>query len=259
MTSFGGRFGVRAKLTAVLLALSATGLAGAWAIYENAAEVHLPAAAPADKEMDADLADVERMLAHTPPEAGRYEVIEQANLFSPERKALPRLAEGKADAPQEATKDVSLLGTTLLGQEKRAMLRIDQQQPPLVIVREGQSLGGDTQVVSIDRGQVLLRRGGENVILTLPAPDPAKPSDKGNAQETPQEGAKPQRPAHPPAKGHPPAKAAASRPQPPAKQAQPTAPAKPAPAQAQNPNQNAGQPGQAGQPAPPAAGWSVKN
>jgi len=158
---------IRYYVSALLVLVSAAGLLLAWTIYRRAAEPDLAPPPPEVAENgDTDMRELEALFREQPVEPGRYRVIVKQNLFSERRAPAPQPAQQAAQAEPGRREDVQLLGTSIMGENKSALLRFlrfsDSAKPR--IVQEGQTMkdpgnqaqGQSYTVVSIEQGRVVL-------------------------------------------------------------------------------------------------------
>lgn len=188
---------IRYYISALLIVISALGLILAWGIYRRASEPDLPPPAEeAEREGDANLSELERLFQEQPGDPGRYGVIVDKNLFSEQRRAATDAAAPQAgqQAGADRSREVQLLGTSILGERKSAMLRFPQFQgrDKVRIAEEGQTLrdeplpgsgAGSRQsytVTAIERRRVTLTdQAGQSFTVSLAEPSPAAKRPQG--------------------------------------------------------------------------------
>lgn len=120
---------------------------------------------------------------------GSHSPISEKNLFDPERKAWPDKAPQAAPASSLSPADVQLYGVMIVGDYKRAILKLDGKLKhlapggdarPFVTLAEGQSLGEYTLVEVQPRGVVFSAGAARQPIAfslktDRPAPTPLPP------------------------------------------------------------------------------------
>lgn len=120
---------------------------------------------------------------------GAHAPISEKNLFDPERKAWPDKAPQAAPASSLSATDVQLYGVMIVGDYKRAILKLDGKLKhlapggdarPFVTLAEGQSLGEYTLVEVQPRGVVFSAGAARQPIAfslktDRPAPTPLPP------------------------------------------------------------------------------------
>lgn len=149
---------IRYYISALLIIVSAAGLALAWDIYRDSAEIDLqaPSKAPEPKA-EVNMGQLEALFQEPPSDPGRYQVIAEQNLFSENRRAAADQAAqraGQKDAP-ERREEVQLLGTSILGKRKSAMLRflLFSDKKKAHIVEQGQTVRDTGQSPSEGQGE----------------------------------------------------------------------------------------------------------
>ncbi len=195
---------IRYYISALLIAVSALGLVLAWGIYRRASEPDLPPPAEvSEPEGGASLSELEHIFQDQSGDPSRYGVIVDKNLFSEHRRAAADEAAPQA-GPQGVAADrgqeVQLLGTSILGERKSAVLRFPrfQGRDKVRIAEEGQTVrdeplpgsgAGSRQsytVTAIEQRRVTLTdQSGQSFTVGLAEPSPAgkQPQDQEGIQD----------------------------------------------------------------------------
>lgn len=189
---------IRYYISALLIALAALGLFLAWTIYRQASEPDLPPPPKAEApEGGEGLGDLERLFQEQPDNRERYQVIAEKNLFSESRRAATEEAAprtGARRAPSDREQEAQLLGTSIMGGRRSAMIRFMrfQGQDKVRIVEEGQTVrdeagddgepgaGASYTVQAIERGRVTLTdQAGQSFEIGLAEPNLESGQDDG--------------------------------------------------------------------------------
>ncbi|EGJ49575.1 hypothetical protein [Desulfocurvibacter africanus] len=191
---------IRYYISALLIIVSAAGLALAWDIYQESAEIDLqaPSKAPEPKA-EVDIGQMEALFQEPPSDPSRYQVIAEQNLFSENRRAAADQAAqraGQKDAP-ERKEEVQLLGTSILGERKSAMLRflLFSDKKKAHIVEQGQTVrdegerGGEGEsgpsytLVDVEQRRVTLKdQTGQTFSVSMSEPQQAQAQGPGQVE-----------------------------------------------------------------------------
>ncbi|WP_027367024.1 hypothetical protein [Desulfocurvibacter africanus] len=193
---------IRYYISALLIIVSAAGLALAWDIYQESAEIDLqaPSKAPEPKA-EVDIGQMEALFQEPPSDPSRYQVIAEQNLFSENRRAVADQAAqraGQKDAP-ERKEEVQLLGTSILGERKSAMLRflLFSDKKKAHIVEQGQTVrdeatsegesGPNYTLVDVEQRRVTMKdQTGQTFSVSMSEPQQAQAQGPGQAEGQPE-------------------------------------------------------------------------
>lgn len=115
-----------------------------------------------------------------PAEAQEDPVVEN-NLFSPSRTPH-RVSQSEGQIPRTSPSDLQLDGILLLGGKKQAIFKVSSavigedkaKKNPYITVPEG-GQAGSYKVVSIQKSQVIVEQGGEQLVIPLVKPNKQPP------------------------------------------------------------------------------------
>lgn len=186
---------IRYYISALLIIVSAAGLALAWDIYQESARISVqpPTKAP-EAETDVDMSQLEALFQEQPTDPGRYQVIAEQNLFSENRRAAADQAARQAaqqNAP-ERRDEVQLLGTSIMGERKSAMLRFLRfsDKKKAHVVELGQTVrdegDGDSSYTleAVEQRRVTLKdQSGQTFSVTMDEPQQAPGLEEGRPED----------------------------------------------------------------------------
>ena len=178
---------IRYYISGVLILLCVIGLSVAWGIYQQRSElnVDMPSGSSVVERM-VGMSELESLFDGTPKDTGRYEVIVQRNLFADDRRPHEIQTEPsggtagdvQSEAAASGRDDVELVGVTVFGDARRALVRFKRFNDPskALVVVMGQEVSDPDEpgsayrytVVDIVDGAVTLRDGrGEEFLVEV--------------------------------------------------------------------------------------------